>query len=116
MSRILDVEFANTFLTQEREEETRLRNLLINSPADFDLWLELIKQIEKYVRFNQKSNEKSKGIYQDFLQEFPQYYPVWRKLAEVYNSEGNQEMVICSYEEGLKYLPISTDLWLHYCI
>ena len=52
MSRILDVEFANTFLTQEREEETRLRNLLINSPADFDLWLELIKQIEKYVRFN----------------------------------------------------------------
>lgn len=25
-------------------------------------------------------------------------------------------MVICSFEEGLKYLPISTDLWLHYSI
>lgn len=50
------------------------------------------------------------------MQEFPQYYPVWRKLAEVYNSEDNQEMVMCSYEEGVKYIPISADLWLHYCI
>ena len=25
-------------------------------------------------------------------------------------------MVVCSFEEGLKFIPISTDLWLHYCI
>lgn len=25
-------------------------------------------------------------------------------------------MVVCSFEEGLKFLPVSTDLWLHYCI
>ena len=37
-------------MTQEREEEFRLRGLVISSPSDFDLWLELIKQIEKYVR------------------------------------------------------------------
>ena len=49
MSRIIDVDFANTFLTQEREEETRLRSQLDSNPQDFDLWLELIKQIEKYV-------------------------------------------------------------------
>ena len=34
----------------------------------------------------------------------------------MYSTEDNQEMVVCSYEEGLKYLPVSTDLWLHYCI
>lgn len=51
MSRVLDVEFANSFMTQEREEESRLRTLLQSSPGDFDLWLELIKQIEKYVKF-----------------------------------------------------------------
>ena len=50
MSRILDVDFANNFLTQEREEESRLRQLLLSSPADFEIWLELIKQIEKYVK------------------------------------------------------------------
>ena len=55
-------------------------------------------------------------IYQEFPQEFLQYYLVWRKLAEVYSAEDNQEMVVCSYEVGLKYLPVSTDLWLHYRI
>jgi pre-mRNA-processing factor 39 len=25
-------------------------------------------------------------------------------------------MVICTFEEGLKFIPVSTDLWLHYCI
>lgn len=50
MAKILDIDFANTYMTQEREEEARLRELLQSSPSDFDLWLELIKQIEKYVK------------------------------------------------------------------
>lgn len=25
-------------------------------------------------------------------------------------------MVTCTFEEGLKFIPVSTDLWLHYCI
>lgn len=41
---------------------------------------------------------------------------MWRKLAETYNTEHNTELVICTFEEGLKYIPVSSDLWLHYCI
>jgi pre-mRNA-processing factor 39 len=115
MSRLLDVDFANSFQTQEREEEARLRRLLEVDVTDFETWLELIKQVEKYVRFIQKSNDKNKAVYQDFLQEFPQYYPVWRKLADCYTLEDNSEMVICTFEEGLKFLPVSCELWLHYC-
>jgi len=49
MAKILEKDFANSFMTQEREEESRLRSQLQSSPYDFDLWLDLIKQIEKYV-------------------------------------------------------------------
>ncbi|CAG9329093.1 unnamed protein product [Blepharisma stoltei] len=111
MTGFLAADFAMNFQTQEREDENKLRQILLYNPYDFDIWLELIKQVEKY-----KSNEKSKSIYQEFLQEFPQYYPIWRKLADVYSSENNYEMVTCTYEEGLKYIPVSVDLWLHYCI
>jgi hypothetical protein len=52
MSRIVDVDFANSFMTQEREEEARLRTQVDANPQDFEMWLELIKQVEKYVKLN----------------------------------------------------------------
>jgi len=108
---IFSLDFAQSLETQEKQSESKLRQSLVYKPDDFEVWLELIKEVEKY-----SSPEKNKSIYQEFLEEFPQYYPVWRKLAEAYNALEDYEMVACTYEEGLKYLPVSVDLWLHYCI
>lgn len=51
MKGYMTTDFAMTFQTQEREEEAKLRQILMHTPAEFDIWLELIKQIEKYVSF-----------------------------------------------------------------
>jgi len=114
-SGLLGREFADSFETEEKQEEERLRDYLKRHPEDFEVWLDLIKQVEKFVRSIQKSLERNKSVYIEFLQEFRLYHPIWKKLAESYSKEANSEMVICTYEEALKFLPVNVDLWLSYC-
>lgn len=111
MAHLLHTEFAQSFETQEKLEETRLRAAISAEPLAFDTWLELIKQTEKYSEV-----QKSRAIYTEFLLEFPQYYPVWRKLAETYALPDKQHLVATTYERALTFLPVSVDIWLHYCI
>jgi hypothetical protein len=49
MSEVLGSDFANTFETQEKQEEERLREAIFQNPFDFDSWLNLVKHIENYV-------------------------------------------------------------------
>mmetsp|Transcript_7407 Transcript_7407/g.13814 ORF Transcript_7407/g.13814 Transcript_7407/m.13814 type:complete len:533 (+) Transcript_7407:2057-3655(+) len=109
MSRLLGTEFANSFVTVEKQEEQRLRTHLQEHPQDLDAWLDLVKQVEKF-----KSSSMTKEVLQEVLKEFPQYAPGWRKLADCYNFEGNAEMVECTYEDALKTIPTNIDLWLAY--
>lgn len=112
MSRLLGSEFANSFTTVEKLEEQRLRAHLQENPSDLDAWLDLVKQVEKFVSIMQKSSGMTKEVLQEVLKEFPQYAPGWRKLADCYNTESNAEMVQCTYEEALKTIPTNIDLWL----
>jgi pre-mRNA-processing factor 39 len=114
MSKLLGSDFANSFATVEKQEEQRLRAHLHDKPSDLEAWLDLIKQVEKFVRSMQKSSSMTKEVLQDVLKEFPQYAPGWRKLADCYHSEANSEMVQCTYEEALKIIPTNIDLWLAY--
>lgn len=50
-SALLGREFADSFETEEKQEEQRLRDYLYRHPEDFEVWLDLIKQVEKFVRF-----------------------------------------------------------------
>lgn len=46
---VLASEFATTFETVEKQEETRLRSILKDNIWDFDSWMDLVKHIESYV-------------------------------------------------------------------
>ena len=112
---VLASEFATTFETVEKQEETRLRSILQDNIWDFDSWMDLVKHIESYVSPKQKSKDLNIQIYREILQEYPLCFGYWRKLADIYAVQGQEDSVIQVYEEALTYLPVCIEVWAAYC-
>jgi pre-mRNA-processing factor 39 len=112
---VLASDFANTFETVEKQEETRLRSILSDNRWDFDTWMDLVKHIESYVRYKQKSKELNIKVYREILSEYPLCFGYWRKLADIYSVQGQEDQVISTYEEALDYLPVCIEIWAAYC-
>ncbi|XP_044011672.1 pre-mRNA-processing factor 39 isoform X2 [Aphidius gifuensis] len=78
-------------------------------PSDFTGWTYLLQYVDQ-----ENDPEAARDAYNKFLQRYPYCYGYWRKYADYEKKKGNPENVQTVFDQGLKAISLSVDLWLHY--
>ncbi|XP_026674296.1 pre-mRNA-processing factor 39 isoform X2 [Ceratina calcarata] len=78
-------------------------------PSDFTGWTYLLQYVDQ-----ESDAEAAREAYTKFLERYPYCYGYWRKFADYEKKKGNPENVQRVFDQGLKAISLSVDLWLHY--
>ncbi|XP_014488048.1 PREDICTED: pre-mRNA-processing factor 39 [Dinoponera quadriceps] len=78
-------------------------------PSDFTGWTYLLQYVDQ-----ENDAEAAREAYTKFLERYPYCYGYWRKFADYEKKKGNPENVQTVFDQGLKAISLSVDLWLHY--
>nr|CAD7593643.1 unnamed protein product [Timema genevievae] len=77
--------------------------------SDFTGWTYLLQYVDQ-----ENDLEAAREAYDAFLSHYPYCYGYWRKYADYEKRKGNKEKCEEVFERGLKAIPLSVDLWIHY--
>uniref|UniRef100_A0A1Y1LQW5 Pre-mRNA-processing factor 39 n=1 Tax=Photinus pyralis TaxID=7054 RepID=A0A1Y1LQW5_PHOPY len=80
-----------------------------DDPADFTGWTYLLQYVDQ-----ENDMEAAREAYDAFLSHYPYCYGYWRKYADYEKRKGNKKKCEEVFERGLKAIPLSVDLWIHY--
>jgi len=80
-----------------------------DDPADFTGWTYLLQFVD-----NKNLLEEGRKAYDAFLTRYPYCYGYWKKYADFEKRHSTPEMVQAIFSRGMKAIPLSVDLWLHY--
>lgn len=80
-----------------------------DDPADFTGWTYLLQYVDQ-----ENDVEAARQAYDAFLAHYPYCYGYWRKYADYEKRKGNKGKCEEVFERGLKAIPLSVDLWIHY--
>ncbi|XP_035624096.1 pre-mRNA-processing factor 39-like [Oncorhynchus keta] len=107
----------NMPLAENEEEEDgefptdfdRLWKLAHDNPQDFSSWTDLLQYCEQ-----ESHMTASRRALVAFLARYPLCYGYWKKFADLERRAGytNKAQEVCV--QGLKAIPLSVDLWIHY--
>uniref|UniRef100_A0A674CLU0 Pre-mRNA-processing factor 39-like n=1 Tax=Salmo trutta TaxID=8032 RepID=A0A674CLU0_SALTR len=107
----------NMPLVENEEEEDgelpadfdRLWKLAHDNPQDFSSWTDLLQYSEQ-----ESHMTASRRALVAFLARYPLCYGYWKKFADLERRAGytNKAQEVCV--QGLKAIPLSVDLWIHY--
>ncbi|XP_046628060.1 pre-mRNA-processing factor 39 [Neodiprion virginianus] len=78
-------------------------------PSDFTGWTYLLQYVDQ-----ENDAEAAREAYTKFLERYPYCYGYWRKFADYEKKKGNPENCQTVFDQGLKAISLSVDLWLHY--
>ncbi|XP_043273471.1 pre-mRNA-processing factor 39 isoform X2 [Venturia canescens] len=78
-------------------------------PSDFTGWTYLLQYVDQ-----ENDPEAAREAYNKFLERYPYCYGYWRKFADYEKKKGDPENVQTVFDQGLKAISLSVDLWLHY--
>ncbi|XP_071454184.1 pre-mRNA-processing factor 39 [Hetaerina americana] len=78
-------------------------------PSDFTGWTYLLQYVDQ-----ENDVEAAREAYDSFLAYYPYCYGYWRKYAEYEKRKGHKQRCQEVFERGLKAIPLSVDLWIHY--
>ncbi|XP_012255089.1 pre-mRNA-processing factor 39 [Athalia rosae] len=78
-------------------------------PSDFTGWTYLLQYVDQ-----ENDAEAAREAYTKFLERYPYCYGYWRKFADYEKKKGNPENCQKVFDQGLKAISLSVDLWLHY--
>ncbi|XP_077103888.1 pre-mRNA-processing factor 39 isoform X2 [Siphateles boraxobius] len=103
--------------TAEGEEEEgemptdfeRLWTLASNNPQDFNSWTDLLQYCEQ-----EGHMRASRQALNAFLVRYPLCYGYWKKFVDLERRAGHNDKAEEVCERGLKAIPLSVDLWIHY--
>ncbi|XP_056113274.1 pre-mRNA-processing factor 39, partial [Rhinichthys klamathensis goyatoka] len=113
-----DTGFSTASYTAEGEEEEegemptdfeRLWNLTSNNPQDFNSWTDLLQYCEQEGHIR-----ASRQALNAFLVRYPLCYGYWKKFVDLERRAGHNDKAEEVCERGLKAIPLSVDLWIHY--
>ncbi|CAD5119021.1 DgyrCDS7672 [Dimorphilus gyrociliatus] len=76
---------------------------------DFNSWTYLLQLIE-----NENKVEEIKNGMDSFLTHYPYCYGYWKKYADLIKNHEGADEVEKIFEKGVKAIPLSVDLWIHY--
>ncbi|XP_075223787.1 pre-mRNA-processing factor 39-like isoform X3 [Lycorma delicatula] len=80
-----------------------------DDPTDFTGWTYLLQYVDQ-----ENDVEAAREAYDAFLSHYPYCYGYWRKYADYEKRKGNKKKCEEVFERGLKAIPLSVDLWIHY--
>lgn len=80
-----------------------------DDPTDFTGWTYLLQYVDQ-----ENDMEAAREAYDAFLSHYPYCYGYWRKYADYEKRKGNKKKCEEVFERGLKSIPLSVDLWIHY--
>ncbi|XP_044727957.1 pre-mRNA-processing factor 39 isoform X2 [Chrysoperla carnea] len=80
-----------------------------DDPSDFTGWTYLLQYVDQV-----NDIEAAREAYDAFLSHYPYCYGYWRKYADYEKRKGNKKKCEEVFERGLKAIPLSVDLWLHF--
>ncbi|XP_030621363.1 pre-mRNA-processing factor 39 [Chanos chanos] len=87
----------------------RLWKLAHDSPQDFSLWTDLLQYCEQ-----ESHMTASRRALTAFLVRYPLCYGYWKKFADLERRAGHNKRAEEVCVQGLKAIPLSVDLWIHY--
>ncbi|XP_055531554.1 pre-mRNA-processing factor 39 isoform X2 [Wyeomyia smithii] len=77
--------------------------------SDFTAWTYLLQYVDQ-----ENDIEAAREAYDAFLAHYPYCYGYWRKYADYEKRKGSKRKCEEVFERGLKAIPLSVDLWIHY--
>eukprot|EP00794_Sanderia_malayensis_P020193 gene20193-22169_t len=77
--------------------------------SDFTSWTYLLQLVDQ-----QNLVEKGREAYEEFFKLYPFCYGYWKKYADLEKKNGNTDLAKLVFQSGLKAIPLSVDLWIHY--
>ncbi|KAL1116013.1 hypothetical protein AAG570_005508 [Ranatra chinensis] len=77
--------------------------------SDFTGWTYLLQYVDQ-----ENDVEAAREAYDTFLSHYPYCYGYWRKYADYEKRKGDRSKCEEVFERGLKAIPLSVDLWIHY--
>lgn len=80
-----------------------------DDPTDFTGWTYLLQYVDQ-----ESDVEAAREAYDAFLSHYPYCYGYWRKYADYEKRRGSKKKCLEVLERGLKAIPLSVDLWIHY--
>ncbi|XP_065661700.1 pre-mRNA-processing factor 39 isoform X2 [Hydra vulgaris] len=75
----------------------------------FSNWTTLLQTLEV-----EDNIDAARDAYNCFLRYYPYCYGYWKKFSDVEKKSGNYAQATEIFERGLKAIPVSVDLWIHY--
>ncbi|XP_057669540.1 pre-mRNA-processing factor 39 [Diorhabda carinulata] len=108
----------DTTIEKEKEEKPKPKKLpeldkywkaVNDDPTDFTGWTYLLQYVDQ-----ENDMEAAREAYDAFLSHYPYCYGYWRKYADYEKRKGNKKKCEEVFERGLKAIPLSVDLWIHY--
>ncbi|XP_068596551.1 pre-mRNA-processing factor 39 [Brachionichthys hirsutus] len=87
----------------------RLWKAANDSPQDFTSWTDLLQYCEQ-----ESHVAASRRALEAFLVRYPLCYGYWKKFADLERREGNNMKAEEVCIRGLRVIPLSVDLWIHY--
>lgn len=99
----------------ESEKKKRLPELdnywkaIGEDPGDFTGWTHLLQYVDQ-----ENDIEAAREAYDAFLASYPYCYGYWRKYADYEKKKGDKKKCEEVFERGLKAIPLSVDLWIHF--
>lgn len=80
-----------------------------DDPQDFTGWTYLLQFVDNTGDIND-----GREAYDAFLFRYPYCYGYWKKYADLEKRKGSAEKCMTVFENGLKAISLSADLWIHY--
>ncbi|KAL5009095.1 hypothetical protein ScPMuIL_014676 [Solemya velum] len=95
--------------TERQLELEKYWKTVRDNPTDFTGWTYLLQFVEQ-----ENIPEEARGAYEAFFQHYPYCYGYWKKYADLERRHGNLDLSIEVFEKGLRAIPLSVELWIHY--
>ncbi|KAH3847692.1 pre-mRNA-processing factor 39-like [Dreissena polymorpha] len=80
-----------------------------SNPNDFTGWTYLLQYVEQ-----EDDIDNAREAYEEFLSNYPYCYGYWKKYADLEKRHNELANAIDVFERGVKAVPLSVELWLHY--
>ncbi|XP_013092312.2 pre-mRNA-processing factor 39-like isoform X2 [Biomphalaria glabrata] len=102
----------------QKEQEEKLRKetelgkywkTVDDNPMDFTGWTYLLQYVEQ-----ESDPADCRRAYEAFFSHYPYCYGYWKKYSDMEKKHGNPEKAKEVFEKGLRGIPLSVELWLHY--
>lgn len=80
-----------------------------DNPSDFAGWTYLLHHVEQ-----EHNIEAAREAFTSFFKHYPYCYGYWKKYADMEKTLNDADAAEKVFEEGVRAIPLSVDLWTHY--